>query len=117
MFAVSTDDLDKLQRMAARHGPTIGAYATALLDIPLPWTKIRQVYRLLSLVKKFGPDRVEQACVRAHECDAIDVGLIARIVARAAEHDPPPPDRNVIGAAGRFARDADEFAVVREAKR
>ena len=40
-------DLDKLQRMAARHGPAIGTYATALLDIPLPWTKMRQVYRLL----------------------------------------------------------------------
>ena len=44
-------------------------------------------------------------------------GLIARIVARAAEADPPPPDRNVIGAAGRFARDPDEFAVAREAAR
>jgi len=110
-------DLDKLQRMAARHGPAIGTYASALLDIPLPWTKMRQVYRLLSLVKKFGPDRVEQACVRALECEAVDVGLIARIVARAAETDPPAPDRTVIGAAGRFARDPDEFAVVRDVGR
>lgn len=110
-------DLDKLQRMAARHGPAIGTYATALLDIPLPWTKMRQVYRLLNLVKKFGAGPVEQACVRALECEAIDVGLIFRIVARAAETDPPAPDRNVIGAAGRFARDPDEFAVVREAAR
>jgi hypothetical protein len=78
---------------------------------------MRQVYRLLNLVNKFGADRVEQACVRALECEAIDVGLIARIVARAAEADPPPPDRNVIGGAGRFARDPDEFAVVREASR
>jgi len=110
-------DLDKLQRMAARHGAAIGTYATALLDIPLPWTKMRQVYRLLNLVKKFGPDRVEQACVRALECEAIDVGLIARIVTRAAEDDPPTPDRNVVSAANRFARDPDEFAVVREVAR
>ena len=110
-------DLDKLQRMAARHGPAIGTYAAALLDIPLPWTKMRQVYRLLNLVTKFGAQPVEQACVRALECEAIDVGLIARIVARAAETDPPTPDRNVVSAANRFARDPDEFAVVRQAGR
>jgi hypothetical protein len=109
-------DLDKLQQMAARHEPAIGT-AAALLDIPLPWTKMRQVYRLLGLVKKFGAEPVNQACVRALECEAIDVGLIARIVARAAETDPPPPDRNVVSAANRFARDPDEFAVVREASR
>jgi hypothetical protein len=40
-------DLDALQRLAAGHGPAIGAYAAALLDIPLPWTKMRQVYALL----------------------------------------------------------------------
>lgn len=44
-------DLDKLRRMAAEHG----AYASALLDILLPWTKMRQVYALLGLVKKWGP--------------------------------------------------------------
>lgn len=110
-------DLGKLQAMAARHGPAIGTYATVLLDIPLPWTKMRQVYRLLGLVKTFGADPVEQACVRALECEAVDVGLIARIVTRAAETGPPPPDRNVVSAATRFARDAGEFAVVREASR
>jgi hypothetical protein len=110
-------DLDKLQRMAARHGDAIGTYATALLDIPLPWTKMRQVYRLLGLVKKYGPEPVNQACVRALECEAVDVGLIARIVARAAETDPPPTDRTVVAAANRFARDPDEFAVVREVGR
>ena len=47
-------DLDRLRRMAAGHGEAIGVYATALLDIPLPWTKMRQVYALLGLVKKWG---------------------------------------------------------------
>jgi hypothetical protein len=40
-------DLDRLRRMAAGHGEAIGVYATALLDIPLQWTKMRQVYALL----------------------------------------------------------------------
>ncbi len=115
--AYAMRDLDKLQRMAARHGEAIGTYATALLDIPLPWTKMRQVYRLLGLVKKFGAEPVNQACIRALECEAIDVGLIARIVARAAETDPPAPTRTVVAAASRFARDPDEFAVTRQAGR
>ena len=113
--AYALRDIDKLIRMAARHGDAIGTYAAALLDSPLPWTKMRTVYRLLGLVKKFGADRVNTACVRALECEAIDVGLIGRIVARAAEADPPEPDRTVVAAANRFARDPDEFAVTRKA--
>jgi transposase len=109
--AYALRDLDKLQRQAARHGASVGAYAAALLDTPLPWTKMRQVYRLLGLTKKFGSERVEAACIRALECEAIDVGLISRMVERAAENDPPPAQGTVIAAAGRFARDAGEFAV------
>jgi transposase len=112
--AYALRDLDKLIRQAARHGPAVGAYATALLDTPLPWTRMRAVYRLLGLVKKFGADRVEQACVRALECEAVDVGLIGRIVERAAEADPPVLSRTVIAAAGRFARDEAEFTVARQ---
>ena len=40
--------------MAAGAGPAIGAYAAAMLDHPLPWTKMRQVYALLGLVKQVG---------------------------------------------------------------
>jgi transposase len=109
--AYALRDLDKLQRQAGRHGPAVGAYATALLDTPLPWTKMRQVYRLIGLAKKYGGDRVDAACARALECDAVDVGLVTRMVERAAENDPPPAQGNVIAAAGRFARDPDEFAV------
>ena len=112
--AYALRDIDKLIGLASRHGDAIGVYAKALLDVPLPWTRMRTVYRLLGLVKKFGADRVEQACVRALECEAVDVGLIARIVERAAEADPPPPERTVIAAAGRFARDESEFAIDRK---
>ncbi len=48
-------DIDHLKRLAADHGPSIGAYAAAILDTPLPWTKMRQVYALLGLVKRWGP--------------------------------------------------------------
>lgn len=111
LTAYALRDLDKLTAKASRHGPAIGTYAAALLDAPLPWTKMRTVYRLLSLVEKFGADRIEAACVRALECETVDVGLIARMVQRAVENDPPPAAAKVVAAAGRFARDPSEFAI------
>jgi hypothetical protein len=107
-------DIDKLCAKATSHGEHIGVYAAALLAVPLPWTRMRAVYRLLGLVGKWGADRVDDACRRALDAEAVDVGLIARMLERATEHatdDQPPPASNV--NAGRFARDASEFAVDR----
>ena len=86
--AYALRDIEALQRMAARHGPAIGAYAAAVLEHPLPWTKMRQVYALLGLVKRWGPERVEAACSRALEAEAISVGLIGRMIERATEAEP-----------------------------
>ena len=77
-------DLDHLKRMAAGHGPAIGAYASALLDNPLPWTKMRQVYALLGLVKKWGPTR-RRRLRPGLEVEAINVGLIGRMLERGTE--------------------------------
>jgi len=110
-------DLDRLQRMAASHGGAIGAYAAALLDIPLPWTKMRQVYALLGLVKKWGAERVDTACASALEHEVVNVGLIGRMLERGTEHTPlePSSPTGAIVVAGRFARDPDHFAVTRNA--
>ena len=107
-------DLDRLVAMAAAHGPAIGAYATVLLDSPLPWTKMRQVYAMLGLVKKWGPDRVEAACARAAEAEAFNVGLIGRMLERAAETAPPEIFRQQSLLPGRFARPAADFATKRK---
>ena len=61
--------------MAANHGEAVGASAAALLDAPLPWTKMRQVYALLGVVKKWGAERVEAACGSAL---AMSTGLASR---------------------------------------
>jgi hypothetical protein len=123
-------DLDALARRAGGYGEHIGAYATALLDHPLPWTKMRQVYRLLGLVRRHGADRVDQACKRALEAEAVNVGLIDRMLTRGLEADTTPANATgqlairlpgvpgaadpatseVVPAAGRFVRDAGEFA-------
>jgi hypothetical protein len=105
-------DLDRLRRMAASHGEAIGVYAAALLDIPLPWTKMRQVYALLGLVKKWGAARVEAACRRALEAEAINVGLIGRMLERGTEATVIQPALPGTVITGRFARDPAHFAVV-----
>jgi len=105
-------DLKALQRKAAAHGTHVGAYATAVLEHPLPWTKMRQVYRLLGLVRRHGADAVDDACRRALDAEVIDVGLIERIVTRGGGEQlplmPTPPAQ-----ASRFVRDGSDFAVRR----
>jgi len=106
-------DLDALQRLAAGYGEAIGAYATALLDIPLPWTKMRQVYALLGLVKKWGPERVNAACERALDAEAINVPLIGRMLERGTETTDAAPQPTSAGTVvtPRFARDGSHFTV------
>ena len=88
----ATRDIARLQQMAAVHGEAIGRYAAALLDTPLPWTKMHQVYRLLGLVKKWGAHRVDEACRRALDAEAIDVNLVSRMLERARESTEPEAD-------------------------
>lgn len=113
----ATRDLDRLRRMAADHGDAIGVYAATLLDNPLPWTKMRQVYRLVGLVKKWGPARVEAACRRALDAEAVDVNLVGRMLARGREAAEPDARPDAVIIAGRFARDPAEFAATKEARR
>jgi Mu transposase-like protein len=111
-------DVDKLAKMAAARGQAVGIYAARILDIPLPWTKMRAVYTLIGLCRTYGSDAVEQACAAALELDVINVAKIRNIVekgtdahaAQAAARARQAGDaaRQVTGA--RFARDPREFA-------
>jgi hypothetical protein len=106
-------DLNRLQAMAGGYGPAIGGYANVLLDGPLPWTKMRQVYALLGLVKKWGPERVDAACARAAEAEAFNVGLIGRMLERGTEGriEETPIQQRLPGT--RFARPSEQFALKR----
>jgi hypothetical protein len=109
--AYAMRDIEHLKRLAAGHGDAVGAYATALLDSPLPWTKMRQVYALLGLVKRWGAEAVEAACRRALQAEAVNVGLIGRMLERVTAGDDAtsPPVPAPTGPA-RFARDPAHFA-------
>jgi transposase len=97
-------DIASLARQAGLVGASVGEYARRLLDVELPWTRMRQVYRLLGLARRYGDGRVETACAQALALDVIDVGLIARILERGREHVtlPPLPVAQVLPL--RFAR-------------
>ncbi|MGH3528749.1 MAG: IS21 family transposase [Pseudonocardiaceae bacterium] len=106
-------DIEHLKRMAAAHGPAIGAYAAAVLEHPLPWTKMRQTYALLGLVKRWGPERVEAACARALDAEAVSVPLIGRMIERATESQTTASPQHPAPTPARFARDAEHFATAR----
>jgi hypothetical protein len=112
--AYALRDIEHLKRLAAGHGPAIGAYAAALLDIPLPWTRMRQAYALLGLVKRWGPARVDAACAKALEAEAVSVPLIGRMLERATENDAATEPSPSTAPPGRFARDAEHFAVAQQ---
>ena len=103
-------DLSRLITTAAGHGPNIGIYAERLLDHDLPWTRMRQVYRLLGLVKRYGPRPVDTACGRALDLDVISMPKIAAMLEKAIENAEVPPPRAASGLApARFARNPSEY--------
>ena len=106
-------DLDRLRATAAGHGENIGIYAFRLLDDPLPWTRMRAVYRLLGLVRRYGPGPVDTACGTALELDVVSVSKIAAMLAKALEDTVPVLPAAAGHPAGRFARDPGEFRSAR----
>jgi hypothetical protein len=103
-------DVASLTAKAAAAGPAVGIYAARLLDVPLPWTSMRTVYRLLGLVRSYGTEAVDAACARALELDVVDVTKIARMLEQAREREQPAQPAKVVGGPTRFVRDAAEFA-------
>jgi transposase len=103
-------DLDRLVAAARRHGTDVGIYAERLLDDKLPWTRMRAVYRLLGLARRYGDEAVNTACGKALEVDVVSVTKIASMLERATVHSPTPPARPAAAAGGRFARDPGEYA-------
>jgi len=103
-------DLTRLIGAAAAHGPNVGIYAERLLDHDLPWTRMRQVYRLLGLVKRYGAAPTDTACGRSLDLDVVSVTKIAAMLAKATENAAEPPPRAASGLApARFARDPGEY--------
>ncbi|MBM4368710.1 MAG: IS21 family transposase [Deltaproteobacteria bacterium] len=111
--ALATRDASSLCAQGEHFGPRVGEYARRLADGPLPWSRIRHVYRLLGLARRFGGAATDEACARALELDVVDVSRVQAMLEKGLERrkllssSPPPPVPT--GTVLRFARDAREF--------
>jgi transposase len=111
-------DITRLAHMAAARGAAVGIYAERILESPQPWTRMRAVYALIGLCRKYGDEPVGQACAAALDLDVISVGKIKSIVekgagAQAAQAAARACQADAAAAkvsAARFARDPREFA-------
>ncbi|WP_437713885.1 hypothetical protein WMF45_48195 [Sorangium sp. So ce448] len=105
-------DVASLVASARKCGAHVGIYAERLLDVPLPWTRMRLVYALLRLCKKFGDGRVEAICQSALAFDVVDVQRVTRMLETAKPAASPSTEDSKVVAlpTPRFARSTEHFA-------
>jgi len=108
--AYALRDIAFLQRQAASHGTAVGRFAEALLEGPLPWTRMRRVYALFGLARKYGDARLDEACATAIDAEMIDVRRLQRMLEHASPPEPPHPQRSM--PAPRHLRPADQYALM-----
>jgi hypothetical protein len=101
-------NVDALRRQAEAAGEVIGRYAAALLDSPLPWTRMRRVYALLGLVRRYGAARVTEACAVALGADMLDIHRLKRMLEQGVVSPPPAPPARVMPL-GRYLRPASQY--------
>ena len=102
-------DVQSLQRQAASHGEAVGRFAAALLDNPLPWTRMRRVYALLDLARRYGAARVNELCAIALAAEMLDVRRLRRMLQQATT--PAATTTSAAPPAARFLRPASQYAL------
>jgi transposase len=102
-------DVHYLQSQATACGAMIGRFAAAVLAVPLPWTRMRRVYALLGLVRKYGAARVEAACTTALAAEMLSVRRLKAMLEHAASAPAVPP--SAPAAPARYLRPALQYAL------
>lgn len=108
--AYARRDVAFLERQATQHGDAIGRLAHALLEGPLPWTRMRRVYALIGLAKRFGDARLEEVCVTALAAGMLDVRRLERMLKQAVPPAGPPTQDRVMPLA-RHLRPSQQYAL------
>jgi hypothetical protein len=107
-------DISSQKAKAHRRGPAVGVFVEQVLDGPLPWTRMRQVYTLFRAGDRYGDDRLDQACARAVDAECRNVKIVIGMIERALEAETgdadPVPDNVIVG---RFAREPGHFTTGR----
>jgi transposase len=113
--AYALRDIAFLERQAAERGEAVGQFAKTLLQGPLPWTRMRRVYALLGLCKRYGDDRVNQTCTVALAAEMFDVHRLERMLKLGPTPAPSvaaaqPPSSKVLPIA-RYLRSPQQYAL------
>jgi len=108
--AYAMRDITFLAQKAAQHGEAVGRFAAALLSGPLPWTRMRQAYALLGLAKRYGDQRLDDACQKALAVDMIDVYRLRRLLDLVPPTDTTTTPSKVVPL-GRYLRPAHQYAI------
>jgi hypothetical protein len=103
-------NVEALRQQAETAGDVIGHYAAALLDSPLPWTRMRRVYALLGLVRRYGAARVTEVCTIAFAADMLDVHRLKPMLEHGISAPPPVPVPRVMPLA-RSLRPATQYTL------
>lgn len=109
-------DIAFLQRKAAAHGRSVGHFAKALLEGPLPWTRMRRVYKLLSLARRYGDQRLEDACSTALNAEMIDIRRLERMLQIGAPPPVTPRSPAPVIPLARYLRPASQYRLSLESK-
>ena len=86
------------------------AASPALLDSPLPWTRIRRVYALLGLARRYGAAPVNDACTIALAVEMLDVHRLKRML-ELGQVLPVTSARTRAIPLARFLRPASQYAL------
>ena len=100
---------DRVVHRARELGPNVETFAQRLFDGPLPWVKLRQGQKLLSLGERYTAVRLDAACARALDYDLIDVRRLQRILLQAIERDKGAQAGLTPALGARFARPGSSF--------
>lgn len=108
--AYAMRDVAFLEREAYKHGEPVGRFAKALLESPLPWTRMRRVYALLGLARRYGDQRLAETCAVALDADMLDVERLARMLKLGAPQPSAKPTPSVIPLS-RYLRSPTQYAL------
>lgn len=106
-------DAQALVARARSHGSAIGELAARLLAAsPLPWTRMRQLYMLLGLVKRYGAHRVQATCAEALAADMFDVFRVDRMLKLGLTAPTSAPEPARVIPLARHLRPASDYALL-----
>jgi hypothetical protein len=108
--ATAMRDVAFFQRQAEQHGEEVGRFAATVLGGKLPWTKLRRVYHLLGLCRRYGSTRVNDACKTANTAGMDDVKRLARMLKLACPDSTPTGTAKVLPLA-KYLRPSSQYAL------